>query len=127
VQRMAKSRDPEIVSEVEEIKGILDDRGEARQRGRLRDAPRPGGAAGREDLAELESEIERFPASIQAYEDLARALAARGQIAEAIAWSDRAGAHCLGRESQLRARALNLELLGLEAMAAHDPNAVRLY
>jgi tetratricopeptide (TPR) repeat protein len=130
VQRSARSRDPEIQAEVEEIKKILDERDENRPVGRLRDAPRPGGPAAlfsSDDLAALESEIERFPSSIQAYEELARALASWGQMAEAVGWSEQAIAQCLAREPQLRARSLNLEMSGLSVLATRDPNAVRLY
>jgi tetratricopeptide (TPR) repeat protein len=116
VQRSARARKPEILTEVEELKGYLQERGKEKRPGRLRDRTRS--EAGRldtyTDLGELEAEIQRFPSSIQAYEELARALAARGNMSEAI-------------DSQLHARALSLEILGLEALSARDPNVVRLY
>ena len=130
LHRSARARDPEVLSEVEDLKKFLDDRSTSRDRGRVREVPRPGLAidpADRVDLADLEAEIERFPSSIQAYEELARALAARGSMADAVLWSDRAIASCLARDPQLRARSLNLEILGLEALARTHPQAVKLY
>ena len=50
-----------------------------------------------------------------------------GRIPEAIEWSERAITQCLGRDGQLRARSLNIEMLGLRSLGAIDRSAVGLY
>ena len=130
LQRSARARDPEIHSEIEELRRILDERASAgtgnRSPAREKSNLPPAAPAGTR-VAELEAEIEQFPAAIQAYEELARKLAVDGRVPEAVEWSERAITQCLGRDGQLRARSLNIEMLGLRALEAIDRSAVRLY
>jgi hypothetical protein len=130
LHRSARARDPEIHSEIEELRRILDERassGSGRRPAAREAEPAPAAAPAGARVAELEAEIDQYPAAIQAYEELARKLAADGRIPEAIEWSERAIAQCLGRDGQLRARSLNIEMLGLRAMAALDRTAAGLY
>jgi hypothetical protein len=132
LQRSARAREPEIHSEIEELRRILDERAStgAARRQPAREAPDlPAAAAAPAGtrVAELEAEIDQFPAAIQAYEELARKLAAEGLIPEAIEWSERAITQCLGRDGQLRARSLNIEMLGLRSLGSIDRAAVGLY
>jgi tetratricopeptide (TPR) repeat protein len=129
LQRSARAREPEVHSEIEELRRILDERAASNVRPRRpADAvPVPAEAPAGGQIAELEAEIDRFPATIQAYEELARKLVAAGRFADAIEWSERAITQCLGRDGQLRARALNMEVLGLKKLWDRDPKAVQLY
>jgi hypothetical protein len=129
LRRSARSRDPEILTEIEELRGYLRESHEDNRPGRLREGGQveAGAGAPAADLAALEAEVERFPTSVQAYEELAAALAARGRMAEAIDLGERAIAQCLAREPQLRARSLSLEMHGLRALSDRDPNVVGLY
>ena len=52
---------------------------------------------------------------------------AGGRIQDALDWTERAMTQCLGREGQLRARSLNIEVLGLRKLWERDQGAVRLY
>jgi tetratricopeptide (TPR) repeat protein len=130
LHRSARAREPEVHSEIEELRRILDERGSSGVNG----PPRASGASEVTNLprtgaqvADLEAEIDRFPGSIQPYEELARRLAADGRFQDAVDWSERAMTQCLGRDGQLRARSLNLETLGLRKLAGRDSRAARLY
>lgn len=70
-------------------------------------------------VEDLEAEIESHPASVQAYEELARALALERDFKSALLWSERAIVRCLARRSQIRARALNLEMTALDVLQAN--------
>ncbi|WP_163995579.1 hypothetical protein [Pyxidicoccus caerfyrddinensis] len=114
---------------VEELQNHLAERQKAAGKGARRaggQGTRAGAPAERR-AEELEAEIERLPTSVQLYEELAHALAASGHFDAALEWSERAIARCLSRQGQLRARALNLELLGLRALWGPAPTAVQLY
>jgi hypothetical protein len=130
VRRSPRARAPEVASEVEDLKKFLDERRKADEVGLQREFPlhdaAPAGACA-DRVADLEREIERFPSSIQAYEELVHVLAAAGRFEDAVDWSERAMAQCLGREGQVRARSLNLEVLGVRVLAERDQNAARLY
>jgi hypothetical protein len=77
--------------------------------------------------AAREAELEAQPASIGLYIELCRELGLGGRWSDAHAWAARAVARCLAPASQLRARELALELLGLEALAAKDRGAAASY
>src|SRR5690606_4156447 len=91
--------------------------------GRDDDAP----DAGLSRVARLEAEIERFPSSVQLYEELTRTLAAAGRFDEARSFCSRAIGRCLTRKSQVRARLLEVEVLGLERLARTNRGAVEVY
>ncbi len=130
LHRSARAREPEIHAEIDELRRILDERGSSGVVGHPRAGgavevvtPHPTGA----QVADLETEIDRFPGSIQASEELVRKLVADGQFQDAVDWTERAMTQCLGRDGQLRARSLNLEVLGLWKLGARDQKAVQLY
>ena len=129
LQRSARAREPEIHSEIEELRRILDERTASGvvARPSAVATPVPVQPVDDSQLAELEAEINRFPGAIQAYEELARKLATLGRFEDAIEWSERAMTQCLGRDGQLHARSLNMEVLGLRALWDRDPGVVRLY
>ncbi len=130
LERSARAREPEVHSEIEDLRQILSDRAKSGVTSRPRlavvpaTAPEPPAGPLK---ADLESEVDRFPSSIQAYEELARKLAAAGQIQGAVNWSERAMTQCLSRDGQVRARSLNIEMLGLAKLGERDRDAVRLY
>jgi len=122
-------RDPEDAAKIEDRLRILNEKVREGVKGERRvgavsidEAEAPS-----DEWIAQQQEIERFPASVAAYEELARMLMARCQFAEATAWAERAMASCLGRDGQLRARALLLEVRGLEDLAQHDAEAPGLY
>ena len=130
LHRSARARDPEVHQEIDELRRILDERAASRGSGLHRTggaAEPPSGPRASTAVADLEAEIDHCPDSIQVYEELARKLATDGRFDEAVDWSERAMTRCLGRDGQLRARSLNLELLGLSKLAGSDPAAARLY
>lgn len=119
-----------FAEQVDEVKRLLDDRRKVKDKGRQReDSPATAyhDVASSDLAAALEQEIERFPSSVQSYEELAELHAAAGRFSEALEWSTLAMDRCSSRDAQIRARSLNLEILGLEALAKRDQNAVRLY
>jgi hypothetical protein len=127
--RSARAREPEVHAEIEELRRILDERAAGGAVGRRAegkaDVPtQPADSAG---VADLEAEIDRFPSAIEAYEELVLKLAAGGRLTDAIAWSERAITQCLGRDGQLRARSLNMEVLGLKTLWDRDQMVVQLY
>lgn len=75
----------------------------------------------------LEAEIERFPTSVQLYADIARALCQGGRFDVARSWATRAIGRCLTRKAQLRARTLELEIVGLELVARRHFETVEVY
>jgi len=79
------------------------------------------------ELDARELELEEQPAAIQLYVELCHDLALANRWREAHAWAERATARCLTSASQLRARELALELLGLEVLAAADRDVVASY
>jgi tetratricopeptide (TPR) repeat protein len=130
LQRSARAREPEIHSEIEELRQILEERAKSGAAGR----PRAGGSAAAPidvavdtGLVELEAEIERYPGAIQAYEELSRMLVADGLLHQAVDWSERAITQCLGRDGQVRARSLNIEMLGLRTLGERNSGVARLY
>jgi hypothetical protein len=127
--RSARAREPEVHSEIEELRRILDERAAsgADKRPSTPGAQVPIQVGPSALMADLEAEIDRFPSAVQAYEELARKLAAAGRFDDAIDWSERAMTHCLGRDGQLRARSLNMEILGLKKLWDRDQVAVQLY
>jgi tetratricopeptide (TPR) repeat protein len=130
LHRSARAREPEIHSEIEELRQILAERGPKSPVGRTRvDAASEAESVptARAAVEELEAEIAEFPGSIQAYEELARKLAADGRLQDAVDWSERAMTQCLGRDGQLRARSLNLEVLGLRKVGERNQVAAQLY
>jgi tetratricopeptide (TPR) repeat protein len=123
-------RDAEDAARVEEWVRILKEEAREGRKGERRAAAivaEDTAEAPSDELAAREQEIERFPSSIATYEELVRIHAAHWRFAEATAWAERAIASCLGRDGQLRARALLLEVRGLEDLAQHDSEAPRLY
>lgn len=132
----AKAR-AEFAEDVEELQRILDKQAAAGDKGVARsgrDADGADGADARDAAApreraldELEAEIERLPTSVRAYQALAFALAAQERFAEARGWAEQAVARCLSRQGQLRARELGLELEGLQALHALEPQAAQVY
>lgn len=127
--RFARAREPEVHAEIEELRRILDERaaGGASRRPVADKAPVPTQPAHSAPVADLEAEIDRFPSAVGAYEELARKLAAGGRFTDAIEWSERAITQCLGRDSQLRARSLNMEVLALRTLWDRDQRTVQLY
>jgi tetratricopeptide (TPR) repeat protein len=127
--RSARAREPEVHAEIEELRRILDERagGGARSRPSTPGEQAPIQASPSALLADLEAEIDRFPSAVHAYEELAKKLAASGRFDDALGWSERAMTHCLGRDGQLRARSLNMEVLGLRKLWDRDQVAVQLY
>jgi len=114
---------------VEELQRHLAERERAGTPGARRDAGAGASTAlvSGDRIEQLEAEVEHLPTSASLYEELVHALAAAGRMDAALAWSERAIARCLSRDSQLRARALNLEVLGLRALAEVAPRAVSIY
>jgi tetratricopeptide (TPR) repeat protein len=128
--RSPQAKEERTAKILDELKNSLDERRKVDGKGRRReDEPvGPGAApAAGERVRTLEEEIERYPSAVGAYEELARELAAAGRFAEARDWSALAVARCSSRDAQLRARSLDLEVCGLEALGVRDQNAVRLY
>jgi hypothetical protein len=127
-QQSPHAKDPDAAEEIEELRKVLEERRKVADKGRARDEA-PGPATAPEDnvAAGLEGEIEKFPSNIRSYEELVAHLAATGRFADAVEWSALAMDRCSARDAQLRARSLNLEVLGLQVLAERDQNAVRLY
>ena len=123
---------------IEEILRLLAEKKKAKVLGNARSgAPRAeaGAADGslREDdsdaagVQRLEDELERFPTSVQLYEELSRVLCRTGQFDVAKAWTTRAIGRCLTRKAQLRARSLDLEVSALQLLSRAHFDAVEIY
>lgn len=117
-----RSKAEELQRQLDELKG-KDQRGAQRtDEAHYEPVASPGNR-----LTALEQELDRFPSSIQTYEELAHGLAQEGQYDAALQWTERAISRCLSRQGQLRARALDLELTGLKLLAVQKPQAARLF
>ena len=136
--RISGGKDSPHQQGIEEIQRILDEKKKANVAGNARAASSSGGtssarrdeddaAAGPSRAERLEVEIERFPTSVQLYEELARALCKEGRFDVARSWATRAMGRCLTRKAQLRARVLELEVIGLELLAPKHFDAVEVY
>lgn len=127
--RVSGGKDNPFQKHVEELQRILDEKKKAQATGRKRSGAAPvaddGGKGERTER--LEEQVERFPTSIPLYEDLARSLCFEGRFDVALTWTGRAIGRCLSRQAQLRARALQLEVTGLAALAPSHPEAPRVY
>jgi tetratricopeptide (TPR) repeat protein len=127
--RVAGGKDNPFQKHVEELQKILDEKKKAQTAGRKRS----GAAAtvddgGRGERTErLEEQVERFPTSIPLYEELARSLCFEGRFSVALTWTGLAIGRCLSRQGQLRARALQLEVNGLAALAVEHAEAPRIF
>ena len=119
--RISGGKENPFQKNVEELQRILDEKKKAGARGRKRTGvatvAEEGGPGERSER--LEEQVERFPTSIPLYEELARALCFEGRFEVALTWTSRAIGRCLSRQGQLRARALELEVTGLAALAGH--------
>ena len=147
IERFGKigGKDSPFQQGIEELQRLLDEKKKAKAVGNVRSgvktaASTSSGAGssasaahddgdddGRSRIERLEGEIERFPTSVQLYEDLARALAQSGHFEVARSWATRAIGRCLTRKAQLRARTLELEMTGLELLARQHFDAVEVY
>jgi len=140
--RISGGKDSPYQQGIEEIQRILDEKKKANVAGNTRGpgsttAGSSGSGGSRRDDEDalaggsradrLEAEIERFPASVQLYEELARALCKDGRFDVARSWATRAMGRCLTRKAQLRARVLELEVIGLELLARKHFDAVEVY
>jgi len=106
---------------------VAEARKDGRTRARAQKPPPPRPVERARDFAAQEIELAEQPTAIALYIELCHELACAGQWLNAHAWAERAISRCLTSASQLRARALALELLGLEAIAAQDASAVVSY
>jgi len=124
--KVAKGDHP-LRERVEEVQKAVD---QARKDGRAGKRTQHDMAAPATTTRELDArelELEEQPAAIQLYVELCHDLALANRWREAHAWAERATARCLTSASQLRARELALELLGLEVLAAADRDVVASY
>lgn len=129
--RINKDQTSPYTSEIEVILKALDDVNKENERKYLI------GEANEQDptntssldarIRELRTILDRFPSSIQTYEDLAHLLAADGAFDAALDWAERAIAHCLSRRGQMKARMLNLELLGMRLLGQAHLNEIKIY
>lgn len=153
-ERLGGTDDPAFQSEIDRVDEHLRERKQLRDRGRRRaGAPEPEAedaptipppeeakASGSRDqstetpqapdqapLEDLERAVERLPSSVRGYEELARFHAVEGDFELARRWSSRAITRCLGRRAQIRARTLDLEMTGLQQLAALDSQAVSAF
>ncbi len=127
--KLARGRDQPPPEALDQIQKILDKAQKDNREGRKRSGVSVETVAEHhaQGIDELERHVERFPAAIQGYEELTRALAKEGLFDKAVAWAERAMARCLSRTGQLRARALHLEIAALQHVAYERPQEVRLY
>ncbi len=120
--------DHELAPRIERIGELIE---EKRKHGRNKKRAASGAAVAAprddRDIAAHEADLEVQPTSMPLYIELCHELAAAGRWREAASWSDRALARCLTPAGQLRARELNLELIGLEILGARDAGAVRSF
>ncbi len=127
--RLSGGKDNPFQKHIEDLQRILDEKKRAQTSGRKRTgaatAADDGGLGERSER--LEEQVERFPTSIPLYEELARSLCFEGHFSVALEWTGRAIGRCLSRQAQLRARALQLEVTGLAALAAVHADAPRVY
>lgn len=122
-------RDRDLATQMEEIQEVLEEKRKKSEAGRQRTdaAPESEPVRSGDDLPDLLQELADRPSSIQTYEQVVHRYIGLNQFDTAIAWSERAVAKCLSRRSQVRARALNLEAIGLRDLAAIDSAPVELY
>lgn len=80
----------------------------------------------RRRIEELERELDRSPRAWKPYEDIVHELAKAERFDDAVAWADRAVAHCLTRAGQMNARALAIEARGLALLAESNPRGAYL-
>jgi hypothetical protein len=78
-------------------------------------------------LNQFKEYLEHHPSSISAYEGLTHCLASEGNLEEALEWSEQAIGRCLSRKGQLKARMLNIELLGLQKLGSMYIDEIKLY
>jgi len=129
--RLAKGDHP-LLDSLGKLQGQIEKarkEGRSKARSRAHAAPQAAAAQADEarDVTAHEAALEDQPTSIPLYVELCHELALAGRWREAHAWADRATARCLASASQLHARELALELLGLEELAARDKCAVASY
>lgn len=124
-------RDPDDEERIDAIQRALDKAKSAGEKGEKRAVVSfvDGSIVVDADIAALEAAIEQSPSSLLSYEEICRALMADGRATEAVEWAERAIARCLGRATQLGARRLHLEMLGLAEATKIDgaKEAVPLY
>lgn len=126
--RFDGARNRELLTEIEEIQKYLEEnkKSEGKRRENFQPDEPLGEFAGAE-VDQLLAELQTHPNSIRVYEDLAHAYASQGRYEDAASWSERAVAKCLGRQGQVRARNLSLEILGLAELGRLDQQVVSLY
>jgi tetratricopeptide (TPR) repeat protein len=125
-----KNPTSDYVKEIEEIQKALNQVEKSSERKYIKASTDfyPSGVMSSEKrLEELKQELERFPSSIQAYENIVHLLAMEGRFQAALEWTERAIGHCLSRAGQLKARMLNLETLALQTLGKHYNNEIKLF
>lgn len=128
--RFVSPDDHQLISEAENIQEFLEARKTDGDTGRKRAGFVRSEAAGEIDSLDVEQligELEVNSGAIHLYEQLTRMLVRHGRFPDALIWSERALAKCLSRKGQIRARHLNLEILGLRELQDCDQSAVELY
>jgi len=129
---IAGSKDTPFQQGIEEIQRILDEKkknnaaGNARTGARVAELDEDDSRA-LSRIDRLEADIEKFPSSVQLYEELARTLCQGGRFGDARSWCTRAIGRCLTRKAQVRARLLEVEVMGLELLAKKHWSAVEVY
>lgn len=119
-----------LIASVEELQSALD----KVEKDDRKDYFAPGGHFGQsnnrsmeEQLIHFKEDLEQHPSSIYVYENLTHCLVSEGRFEEALEWSERAIGRCLSRKGQLKARMLNIELLGLQKLGLTYIDEVKLY
>lgn len=131
------SRETPFQQSIEESQRILDEKKKQNAAGNTRSGSAGTfSVPGRSDddldknlsrVERLEAEIDKFPSSVQLYEELARALCMAARFDVARSWCTRAIGRCLQRKAQVRARLLEVEVIGLELLAPKHFGAVEVY
>ncbi len=128
--KVNKNDESPLIASIEEIQNALDkvekkDQKEyVASRGGIH---QPDYRSSEEQLKYYREELERCPSSIQTYEDLVHFLASEGRFEEAQEWSERAIGRCLSQKGQLKARMLNIEILGLKLLGIKYLDEIKLY
>jgi tetratricopeptide (TPR) repeat protein len=128
--KINKNDESPLIASIEEIQNALDKAEKKDQkeyvayRGGIH---QPDYRSSDEQLMHYMEELERCPASMQTYEDLTHFLVSEGRFEEAREWSERAIGRCLSRKGQLKARMLNIEILGLKLLGIKYLDEIKLY
>jgi tetratricopeptide (TPR) repeat protein len=128
--KINKDDESKLISQIEELQAALD----KAEKGDSKYYIAPKGHISQDSSRYLEEqvnkyreELERYPSSIQSYENLTHLLVSDCRFKEALEWSERAIGRCLSRKGQLKARVLNIELLGLQQLGSPYINEIKLY